>query len=140
MTTFSKHQNSLEVLFMAGGETYAADYADDYEEEYYEEAAPAPSGGRRPGGAAGGGPGRPGGGPFRPRRKVCSFCVDKMKTVSYKDVSTLQRFLDDHGKIKARRKTGTCARHQRRLAVAIKRARHLALLPFTAIRSPYTER
>ena len=76
---------------------------------------------------------------FHPRRKVCSFCVDRVNTIDYKDVDTLRRFLDDHAKIKARRKTGTCAKHQRRLAVAIKRARHLALLPFTSGRFPYTE-
>jgi small subunit ribosomal protein S18 len=71
---------------------------------------------------------------FRPRRSVCSFCVDKVKEIDYKDVDTLRRFLDDYGKIKAARKTGTCAKHQRRLAVAIKRARHLALLPFSSSR------
>ncbi|GAB4543326.1 MAG: hypothetical protein Kow0063_36370 [Anaerolineae bacterium] len=74
---------------------------------------------------------------FRPRRKVCSFCVDRVKHFSYKDVDMLRRFVDDHGKIVPRRKTGTCARHQRQLAVAIKQARHLALLPFVAGRSPY---
>ena len=76
---------------------------------------------------------------FHRRRKVCSFCVDKVQAIDYKDVDTIRRFLDDHGKIRARRKTGTCAKHQRRLALAIKRARHLALLPFTAIRTPHTE-
>jgi small subunit ribosomal protein S18 len=80
--------------------------------------------GRPPGG--GGGRTR-----FRPRRSVCSFCVDKVKEIDYKDIDTLRRFLDDYGKIKAARKTGTCSKHQRRLAVAIKRARHLALLPFS---------
>ncbi len=73
---------------------------------------------------------------FRPRRKVCSFCVDKVTEINYKDVNTLRRFLDGHAKIIPRRKTGTCAKHQRRLAVAVKQARHLALLPFTARRSP----
>jgi small subunit ribosomal protein S18 len=63
---------------------------------------------------------------------VCAFCIDKVKGIDYKDVGQLQRFLDDYGKIRAGRKTGTCAKHQRRLAVAIKRARHLALLPFTS--------
>lgn len=66
------------------------------------------------------------------RRKRCQFCVDKVDTIDYKDVGLLRQFLTEQGKIVARRKTGTCARHQRRLAVAIKRARHLALLPFTA--------
>jgi len=79
---------------------------------------------RRPGGPRGG---RGGG-----RRKVCAFCVDKVDTVDYKDATRLRRFLTDRGKIEPRRKTGTCARHQRRLTVAIKRARHLALLPYTA--------
>jgi small subunit ribosomal protein S18 len=69
---------------------------------------------------------------FTSRRKVCAFCLEKSKAIDYKDVSTLRRFLTERGKIKSRRKTGTCAKHQRRLAVAVKRARHLALLPFTA--------
>jgi small subunit ribosomal protein S18 len=69
---------------------------------------------------------------FVRRRKVCAFCLEKTKTIDYKDVSTLRRFLTERGKIKSRRKTGTCAKHQRRLAVAVKRARHLALLPYTA--------
>jgi small subunit ribosomal protein S18 len=63
--------------------------------------------------------------------------VDKDRRINYKEVDTLRRFVDDHGKILPRRKTGTCARHQRRLALAIKQARHLALLPFAAGRSPY---
>ena len=71
-------------------------------------------------------------GRFQRRRKVCAFCLEKTKVIDYKDVSTLRRFLTDRGKIRSRRKTGTCAKHQRRLAIAIKRARHLALLPFTA--------
>ncbi len=69
---------------------------------------------------------------FRPRRKVCAFCLDKSRAIDYKDISTSRRFLTERGKIKSRRKTGTCAKHQRRLATAVKRARHLALLPFTA--------
>lgn len=81
-----------------------------------------------------GGGGRPGGSGFRPRRSVCSFCVDKVKVVDYKDIRTLESYLDSYGKIKAARKTGTCAKHQRRLTIAIKRARHLALLPYTASR------
>ncbi|MFN2156436.1 MAG: 30S ribosomal protein S18 [Anaerolineae bacterium] len=71
-------------------------------------------------------------GRFRPRRKVCAFCLDKSRTIDYKDIATSRRFLTERGKIKSRRKTGTCAKHQRRLATAVKRARHLALLPFTA--------
>lgn len=77
-------------------------------------------------------PRRPGRRRFVRRRKVCAFCLEKTKTIEYKDVSTLRRFLTERGKIKSRRKTGTCAKHQRRLAIAIKRARHLALLPFAA--------
>jgi len=69
---------------------------------------------------------------YRPRSKVCAFCVDHVKHIDYKDVETLRRYLTDRGKIKPRRQTGTCAKHQRKLAVAIKRARHLALLPFAA--------
>ena len=69
---------------------------------------------------------------WKPRRKVCAFCLDKNRTIDYKDISTSRRFLTERGKIKSRRKTGTCAKHQRRLATAVKRARHLALLPFTA--------
>ena len=77
--------------------------------------------------------GRRRGGPTRRRRgKVCAFCVDKVSTIDYKDIKLLRDFVTDHGKIKARRKTGTCAKHQRRLAVAIKRARHIALLPYAA--------
>mgnify|MGYP000024875649 CR=1 FL=1 len=68
---------------------------------------------------------------FAPRRRVCTFCVEHTEYIDYKRVDTLRRYLSDRGKIKARRKTGVCAKHQRRLAIAIKRARHLALLPFT---------
>jgi ribosomal protein S18 len=63
---------------------------------------------------------------------VCQFCVDKIKEVDYKDLGRLRRFLSDRAKIEPRRKTGTCAAHQRSLNVALKRARQLALLPFTA--------
>ena len=73
-----------------------------------------------------------GGRKFTPRRKVCAFCVDKIKEVDYKDLGRLRRFLSERGKIEPRRKTGTCAAHQRSLNVALKRARQLALLPFTA--------
>src|SRR5438445_4760759 len=69
---------------------------------------------------------------FTPRRKVCQFCVDKIKEVDYKDLGRLRRFLSERGKIEPRRKTGTCAAHQRSLNVALKRARQLAMLPFTA--------
>lgn len=66
------------------------------------------------------------------RRKVCSFCVDKVDTIDYKDVAKLRRFVSERAKILPRRVTGTCAHHQRELTVAIKRARHLALLPFSS--------
>ena len=66
----------------------------------------------------------------RSRRKVCAFCVDKIEEIDYKDVPRLRRYLSEHAKIVPRRVTGTCARHQRQLTIAIKRARHLALLPY----------
>lgn len=94
---------------------------------------PAPGGGRS-GGARSGGPrrgGGGGGGRFGGRRKVCGFCVDAVGEVDYKDISRLRRYISERGKIEPRRKLGTCARHQRSLTVAIKRARHVALLPFT---------
>ncbi len=69
---------------------------------------------------------------YTPRRKVCQFCADKIRTPDYKDIRRLQRCISERGKILPRRRTGTCAKHQRRLAVAIKRARHMALLPFVA--------
>lgn len=71
-------------------------------------------------------------GRFGGRRKVCAFCVEKVDIIDYKDPLKLRRYLSDRGKIEPRRKTGTCAKHQRRLTVALKRARHLALLPYTA--------
>ena len=68
----------------------------------------------------------------RRRRKVCSFCLERTEFIDYKEVARLRRYLSDRGKILPRRMTGTCARHQRRLTVALKRARHIALLPFAA--------
>lgn len=65
------------------------------------------------------------------RRKVCQFCVDKVSYIDYKDIYKLRRFLSDRARIEPRRTTGTCAKHQRRLSTAIKRARVLALLPYT---------
>ena len=65
----------------------------------------------------------------RAKRKVCSFCVDKIEHIDYKDAPRLRRYLSERGKILPRRITGTCAKHQRQLTVAIKRARHIALLP-----------
>ena len=69
---------------------------------------------------------------YTPRRKVCAFCVDKITYIDYKDVARLRRYLSERGKIEPRRKTGNCAKHQRALAVGLKRARHVALLPYTA--------
>jgi len=66
-----------------------------------------------------------------PKRRVCQFCSDKVEAIDYKDPAKLERYVSDRGKIEPRRKTGTCAKHQRALARAIKRARHLALLPYT---------
>jgi small subunit ribosomal protein S18 len=102
----------------------------------------------RPSGGQGSGPSRPygrrpysgddedrpegGRGRYAPMRRVCQFCLEKTQTIDYKDAGLLRRFVTERGKIKGRRKSGTCAKHQRRLAVAVKRARHLALLPFTA--------
>ena len=67
---------------------------------------------------------------YVPRRKFCSLCVDKVEVIDYKDAVKLRHYISERGKIAPRRKTGTCARHQRALALAIKRARHLALLPY----------
>ena len=68
----------------------------------------------------------------RPRKKVCSFCVDKVEVIDYKDVAKLRRYITERGKILPRRISGNCAKHQRHVTVAIKRARNIALLPFTA--------
>lgn len=73
---------------------------------------------------------RPGG--RKTRKKVCGFCVDRIDTIDYKDVAKLRRFISERAKILPRRVTGTCARHQRELTISIKRARHLALLPFSS--------
>ncbi len=67
---------------------------------------------------------------FIAKPKICQFCADKNLQMDYKQVDMLRRFVTEDGKIRSRRQTGTCARHQRSLARAIKRARHIALLPF----------
>ncbi len=99
--------------------------------------------GYRPGGFQSRGP-RPGGGPraggrprgrYAPRRRVCSFCVEHVQHIDYKDFDKLRRYVSDRGKIEPRRKSGVCARHQRALSLAIKRARHLALLPFVPMQT-----
>ena len=74
----------------------------------------------------------PGKGRYIPKKKVCHFCVNKVQTIDYKDVALLRRFISDRGRMEPRRKTGVCPRHQRVLSVALKRARHVALLPYTA--------
>ena len=66
----------------------------------------------------------------RPRKKVCQFCADKSATIDYKDTAKLRKFISERGKILPRRITGNCAKHQRALTVAIKRARHLAMMPY----------
>ena len=68
----------------------------------------------------------------KPRRKVCQFCADKVEFIDYKDVAKLRRFVSERAKILPRRITGTCAKHQRELTTAIKRARQIALIPFSA--------
>ena len=101
--------------------------------------APRPDGGDRGEGRGGegrGGDGRGGGMRRRPgggRRKVCRFCADKTLHVDYKDVRTLGSFITEGGKIVPSRTSGNCAKHQRQLAIAIKRARVVALLPFSTL-------
>jgi len=93
-------------------------------------------GGGRPSRSGGGGGGRGGGGGkryFFRRRKVCKFCADKIDHIDYKDVKLLSQFVPERGKLLPRRMFGTCAEHQRKLTVAIKRARHIALLPFMEV-------
>ena len=107
-------------------------------------------GGELRGGGGGGGRGGPGGGRGGPggaggrggkdagkryffrRRKVCKFCADKIDYIDYKDVKLLSGFVPERGKVLPRRMFGTCAEHQRKLTLAIKRARNIALLPFAA--------
>ena len=74
---------------------------------------------------------RPGGEMRRARKKVCAFCSDKVETIDYKDVSKLRKYVTEKGKILPRRVSGACAKHQRKLTLAIKRSRNIALLPFT---------
>lgn len=67
----------------------------------------------------------------RPRKKVCSFCVDKIQSINYKEIGRLQRYVSERAKILPRRISGNCAKHQRQVTLAVKRARSIALLPFT---------
>ena len=118
--------------------------ADEINTQSTEQHAPAsrPSGGHsghsgpsagprtpRPAGAPGGGPG---GRKFFRRKKVCKFCTEKIDAISYRDVRLLQGFVAERGKIVPRRLTGVCTRHQRRLSLAIKQSRNIALLAFAA--------
>jgi len=75
---------------------------------------------------------RGGGRRFGARRRGCAFCIDKIEHADYKDVSMLRRYVTDRGKLEPRRKVGTCAKHQRSVAIAVKRARQVALLPYTS--------
>jgi small subunit ribosomal protein S18 len=95
---------------------------------------PSGPGGPRPQGRPGGpgGPAKRGKRSFVRKKKVCRFCVDKADFIDYKKAEILAPFLQERGKILPRRMTGTCARHQRWLTVAIKRAQNIALLPFAA--------
>ena len=68
------------------------------------------------------------------KKKVCQFCREKTEFIDYKDIAQLRKFMSDRGKIRARRTTGACARHQRELARAIKNAREMALLPYVQVR------
>ena len=74
---------------------------------------------------------RPGGKMRRSKRKVCAFCSDKAEFIDYKDIAKLRKYVTERGKILQRRISGTCAKHQRELTSAVKRARNIALLPFT---------
>jgi small subunit ribosomal protein S18 len=71
-------------------------------------------------------------GRYIPKRRVCPFCAGRVATINYKDVPSLRRYISDRGRIEPRRRTGVCAKHQRTLSVALKRARHIALLPYTS--------
>lgn len=68
----------------------------------------------------------------KPKRKVCHFCVNKIKSIDYKDISVLRKYISERGKILPRRVSGSCAKHQRALTGAVQRARIIALLPFTS--------
>jgi small subunit ribosomal protein S18 len=94
--------------------------------------APRPQGPGGPGGPRAGGPPRKGKRSFVRKKKVCRFCVDKVDFIDYKKADVLGQYIQERGKILPRRMTGTCARHQRWLTVAIKRAQNIALLPFAA--------
>ena len=69
---------------------------------------------------------------FKPRKKICSFCANKSAKIDYKDINSLKKYVTDRGKILPRRVSGNCSKHQRALTIAIKRARQVALLPYSA--------
>ncbi|MDD2447321.1 MAG: 30S ribosomal protein S18 [Tissierellia bacterium] len=69
---------------------------------------------------------------YKPRKRVCAFCADKSKSIDYKEINKLKKFVTERGKILPRRISGNCSKHQRELTIAIKRARQVALLPYTA--------
>lgn len=101
-------------------------YQDNVEVEEEGGGASEPEGGARRGGRGLAGRGR-----FPRRPRVCAFCAEHARAIDYKQVETLSRYVTERGQLRPRRKTGTCARHQRAISVAVKRARHMALLPFT---------
>jgi len=94
------------------------DFEDDSEEEPRQRHSRSPQRGRR----------------FSRRPRVCHFCADKTKVLDYKQIDLLKRYVTEQGKIRSRRETGACAKHQRMVAKAVKRARHMALIPFAAER------
>jgi small subunit ribosomal protein S18 len=98
----------------------------DVEDGRFQQERPSRGTARRGGGERSGPAGR-----YRRSPRVCMFCTDRAKHIDYKDANMLHRFMTERGKIMPRRQTGTCSKHQRALARAVKRARHLALLPFT---------
>ena len=68
----------------------------------------------------------------RRKKRVCTFCVDKINSIDYKEIGKLRKYISERGKILPRRVTGNCAKHQRAMTVNVKRARHMALMPYTA--------
>ena len=69
---------------------------------------------------------------FKPRKRICSFCADKVDHIDYKDINKLKKYVTDRGKILPRRISGNCSKHQREVTISIKRARQVALLPYSA--------
>lgn len=99
-----------------------------------EESSPGPRSGGRGERPAGRGRRPAGRGGFTRRPRLCPFCPEKVKSIDYKQVEMLKRMVKDEGKIRPRRETGLCSKHQRMVATAVKRARHMALLPFASDR------